>query len=249
MSLAQTAIPRGGSNRRELPDLAADRPGFGDPPNVLPAGVVQMEGGFLYRRYAAENRSLWSVGSPTLRFGMGHRLEFRVGGDGFYLDGVAHGFSDHSIGLKYRVANEKTWRPMVSAIGSVSTPVGDPAWSSASWDPRFKIAASKQVPGDIEISGVWGSGRIPGVGGRWWQNEAAIAAGRSLGERWGVYGELYREGAPCQSESGAWLASGGLTRMIGRNLQLDWEAGRSVRRSEAGWFLAAGFALRRLVWE
>ena len=78
---------------------------------------------------------------------------------------------------------------------------------------------------------------------REWERSVSVSLGHALGEQWGAYWETYGyvsgEGCACTFNTG-------VTRALGRHMQIDFEVGRGVTSSAPDWFAGVGFAIRRM---
>lgn len=228
-------------------DFSADRPGFGESTDTLAPGFLQLEAGFL----AAPHNISFPL--PLLRIGLTPRLELRIEADGFKRESDAsgstrelhYGGSDISLGAKVRLLREGPRQPAVSLLASVSLPVGTSYFSSGSFDPEFHLIWAKSLPRGFDASGnlnqAWQTG-----GPHWTSRSAAsFQLGHGIAAGLHGYGEVYRVWPIPAGESAPVVASGGVSRPVGSNAQVDVEAGHTMLARTPSWFVGFGFAIRR----
>lgn len=236
------------------PPLASDRPGFATTPVLVPRGFTQLEGGFnlwIDGERGARTRSV-AFGSPVLRTGVSGRTEFWLGGDGFRVLGqdgadVGVGWSDLTLGAKIAITPERGVLPSISLAPSLVVPTGRPAFTSSSYDPGLAVAWAHGLPASFSISG-----NVTGVrdmddpsSSLLYSSTATLGIPAPAGLA--PYVEVYATGAVGSGTRPIWVGDMGVSRGIGRNLQLDVEGGRRISAGMPCWFVGAGFTLRRRV--
>lgn len=238
--------------------LTSDRPGYSDGVNVLPSGLFQLESGFSLSGQSDRN---WAdhtliAGTPTLRLGVGHRLELRFGGDGFRLNSHregnvyqrAMGVSAFAVGAKYALVPERGFRPALSLIAVTSLPAGDAPSTSSGVDPALKLAWSKTLSESTSASGNVVVSSLSASGGRYNQQAVSLQLSRNLWRDWGGFGEVYLVTPVDRGGSGAWTFDTGVSYALGRNAQFDISVGQQIVPLARCWFVAAGIVVRRPVW-
>jgi hypothetical protein len=231
-------------------EFSADRPGFTTSPTVLPRGVLQLEGGFLFsvERTGATRRQSAAFGNPLARVGVGHRIELRVSSDGLRTERLKAtgvrlvGRSDTVVGAKIGVTAERKFRPAISLLPALSIPSGHAVFTSSTYDPSLGVAWSKGLAAGLSLGGTFTSRAISDGGARMRQFSSAVVLGFALPRGTGGYVEMFE--TTCAGGSRARVASGGLTRAFGGNVQIDAHAGRTIDTVPPSWFAAAGFAIR-----
>jgi len=257
-AIALTAQPLAQPTQTPEPEpgeFTADRPGFGVPTQVLPAGVLQFEGGFAWNSEAGQNTSQRTLtwGSPLARFGVGSNTEIRFGGDGFLSSRTvdtghavqARGWSDFSLGAKIALYPGHGLWPAFSLIPTISLPLGGPLFTSSAVDPSLTLAWSTNLPAKWSAGGTIGLASVSDGAGRFAQRTQAVSVGRALFAGLNGYVEAYHMSPAARGSDGTWMLDGGMTHALGRNAQLDLEAGRRVVSSTSCWFASLGFAIRR----
>jgi hypothetical protein len=238
--------------------LAADRPGFSDGVNILPSGMLQLEGGLTLSGQSAGSTvdRTFIGGSPMLRFGIGHRLELRLGGDGFRRESHrggedcerAAGASDQSVGAKFGLLSEKGLRPGLTLISLFSLPVGNRLFSSGGVDPTVKLAWSKSLTEKTGASGNVVVSSLSDSSGRFTQRAVSFQLSRAVWGNWGGFGEAYLVAPLGRGGDKAWTFDGGVTHQVGRNVQFDVSAGQQIVPLARCWFISAGLVVRHRLW-
>jgi hypothetical protein len=251
---AQPVLPAAETATSGDESFTADRPGFGVPTNVLSLGAVQFESGFTYASETGPGLShrTFTWGSPLVRTGIGHRTEIRFGGDGFLAsrteDAVhldrAGGWSDFSMSAKIALFNGRGLWPALSVIPSLTVPVGGSAFTSSGYDPGLTLAWSSNLPAKFSAGGSVGYVSASDGYGRLAQRALAVSLGHPV--LWGMsaYVEAYNLNPRGRAAGDLWVFDGGVTHSLGRNAQVDVEAGRRFQASPPCWQVSAGIAVR-----
>lgn len=252
VALAQVPDPQ--TTESDLGDLITDRPGFGTPANVLPVGVLQLESGFAFTSQTGHGASMrtFTLGSPSLRAGIGKRIELRFSGDGFVdsrtttcaLLGRSEGWSDFGVGAKIGLLDEHSWWPALSAMPVLSLPIGGRSITNSAYDPGLALDWSKSLPEKWSSWGTLGYTSVASGTGRYAQRLLAVAFAHSVWKGLGGYVETYNLSPTGSNSAPAWLLDGGLFHALGRNGQIDVETGRRFVGSSASWFTSIGFVAR-----
>jgi Putative MetA-pathway of phenol degradation len=254
--LALATIPGRPAERigeiRDGDTISTDRPDYTESTDVVPLGNLQLEGGTVWGVHQLAAGPLTSLASPSplIRFGLSKRVELRWGSDGFVSESQLTtanpdrhtGTSDMNAGLKIRLWQECRSIPSVAIIGAMSFPVGGQFFSSTGRDPLVKICWSKTLPRGFDIGGNFNS--------RWIGSEAvteravSLTAGRKVA--WGIriYGEYYRISPIDGDEVAHATGNAGITKLLGRQAQVDIEVGHTLNARTPCWFVGLGFAFR-----
>lgn len=234
-------------------ELITDRPDFTESSEVVGHGVVVLESGFTFEGDVSQGQRSRYIATPGMlvRIGVGTRAELRVSGDGFVTGWTVgrqgsskRGYSDLEVGAKVKLLDRE--RLDVAMIPSVSIPTRDRYFSSQSYDPAVKLTWATAVSNHSTLAGNFNLSRLWDGERRYNAEAVSVSLGHDLSSTWGAYGEIFGltalrgPGAP-----GGWTANGGVTRAIGRHVQLDVEAGRGLTPEAPDWFAAFGFAIRR----
>jgi Putative MetA-pathway of phenol degradation len=228
----------------EVPDFAAGRPGFTEARGVVGAGVVQFEGGFSLGR----NDGLWSLVTPggALRVGLNKRVELRATSDG-YLKAWTNPsstsvVSDTMIGVKVLVFDQKHAGFELDVLPSIALPTGTGDHTTTGYEPGVKLAVGGAAPFGLELTGTagWNWTSHDEAGLALWS--ASASAGHVVAKGWIASAEMVLL-AP-RAATATWTIGTAMAHMVGANVQVDIQAGRSVVGS-AGWYTGAGIVVRR----
>lgn len=232
----------------DAPPIAADRPGLSDPPTVLARGVIQVEIGVTAE--SAVDATTLVAPQTVLRMGLGRGVEARIGSDGLVSEVHAHvrhtGRADLTAGLKIRLVRERRGELEIAMIPAVSLPAGSAAFSSGAVDPSLTLAWQHMLPAGLQAGGNVAVSASSDGAGRVWQRGLAGSLGRDLVAGWAAFAEVSGTMPAARAGGGAWTVDAGVTRLIGRHLQLDASAGRSVSAGASAWFVSAGIAVRHV---
>jgi hypothetical protein len=126
----------------------------------------------------------------------------------------------------------------------LSAPVGQGAFSSSGYDPLVKLALSKELPRGFGVGANINLAAPSDSTGHWFQSAASVSVDHDLPLGLSGFWELYRV-TPAERDGRADLvADTGVMRALGRNAQVDLEAGRRLSPWRSSWFIGAGFAVR-----
>ena len=227
-------------DRSERPPLITDRPDFTESGISVPRGSVQIEGGLTWERFKGE---LDTVSGPEtlVRYGIGERLELRVGLPNLIANGDASGAGDSSLGAKLEFGSrDDAWD--LAGILTVSIPTGDKAYSSDGIDPSMIIAAG------IDLSESWSFGTQISAGypserdQRAFEWGGTLVLGRSLTDRSGAFFEI----AAVVPETGTAAISfhTGFVVLLSTDVQFDVHGGTGLSDTAPDVFIGAGLAAR-----
>ena len=235
-------------------EMQTGRPGCTTAPDVLGAGVMQIESGFTFAsdKTGSQKRQTAGIGAPLLGMGIGHGVELRVGGDGYQSHSHAtgslversSGVADSSFGAKIRLLKENGSRPAISLIPRLSLPTGGRVISSSSYEPAINISWSHRLPREFSAGGSLDFAATTGHEGRHMQPGASLSIGHLLPGGLVGFGEVYRVSIGGSEASTTSMFDRGATYVVGRNAQLDMSVGRDLRPSAPCWFGAVGLVLR-----
>lgn len=241
-----------------LEPLTSDRPGFSDGVNILPVGMVQLESGFSLSGQTdgfSVDRTFVG-GSPLLRLGIGHRTEFRFGGDGFRLYSHrgadarerAGGASDFSVGAKFGLVSERGLRPEIALISLTSLPAGDSRFTSSGIDPTLKLAWSKSLSETTTVAGNVSASSLSDSGGRFAQRAVSFQLSRGVWRKWGGFWEAYLVTPVARGGDRVWTFDTGVSHPLGRGAQFDFSVGQQIVPLARSWFAGAGLVVRYPAW-
>lgn len=244
---AFACLPPATAAGQEADPIITDRPDFTESAAVPGHGRIQVEGGWTVEE--SGNAREHSLGEILVRIGLGERFEARIepgswisADDG---DADVSGLDDAGLGFKVLLLQEiPPSRPAVALLVSSSVPTGDDEIGSSEWQPEARLALG------WTLSEVWSLGANAGWGRpddgdeRFDQALGSVALGRSLGERLGMFLELYGFAPVAPDEDDAAVFDGGLTLSLGPDAQLDARAGVGLSDVAPDWLFGVGFARR-----
>jgi hypothetical protein len=253
--LAQTpSLPPGVP---DIPELVTDRPDFTESSQVVGSGVLQLESGMTFERdRAADVRNGMFSTPQLLRIGVSRRLELRLASDGLLSESATFatrhqhttGGADTEIGLKYTLTKTPLNGFDFALIAAVSLPTGADGLSSGGYDPGVKFTWAHDLPrgfglsGNVNFASITVGDDIDGDD-REFERSISVSLGHGLGEQWGAYWETYGfvsgDGCACTFNTG-------VTRALGRHMQVDVAVGRGLTSSAPDWFAGVGFSIRRM---
>ena len=232
----------------ELSDLLADRPGFTTPSGVVDPGALQFESGYAFEsanESGARMRTHYGF-QTTVKFGLTRRLEVRFSNSGYcWKTGPynVHGPSDNTFGVKFKLMEQQRLWPEISLIGGLSMPVRGSAFTSGGHDPAFTLSVSKDLARKFSVGGNINAASVTDPSGRYYASGASITAAHPLRKGVSGYAEIYRTSIGRGGDTAS-VTDAGLYRNIGRNCQIDIEAGHTVSGVRPSWFAGVGFVIR-----
>ncbi len=246
-SVAQAGDDNGKAKRTQ--PLVTDRPDFTESAVTVPAGLIQLEGGYTFSQAAGERSR--TLGELLLRIGTGANSEARIEiGSYSVIRGATRssGWTDGSIGFKLQLAHASEVRsaahPDLALIGSISLPTGATSMRSDRLQPTFKLCSAWELSEKTGLSAnlIWSYQQ--GTGGSFSQFGGSISAAHSLNERMGVYLEYFGflpsdRGGPNQN-----FVDVGITYLVTPNLQYDARLGRGMNSASNEFFAGVGAAVR-----
>jgi hypothetical protein len=237
--------------RTDLPELVTDRPDYTESTDIVGKGVFQLESGFTVER--SQGGSSLSGPELLMRVGLSKRLELRLGGDGFLRERTpggerTTGRSDFDLALKIRLFDQGRHRPAISLIPILSAPVGSAYFSSGGYDPTLKVLLSKDLAKGFSLGGNVNFSSLSTPQGRFRQTAWSASLGHEIGGGFGAYWEMFGFAPWDKDASAAWIANTGISRSIGKNMQVDVRVGKRLTDSGPNWFWGMGMAVRQPAW-
>ncbi|HWI17627.1 MAG TPA: transporter, partial [Vicinamibacterales bacterium] len=80
-------------------------------------------------------------------------------------------------------------------------------------------------------------------GARFHQEAMSFSVGHDLAFGFGGYAEVYGFSKMSAADGAGVTFNGGISRLIGRHVQIDIEAGRGLTSAAPDWFVGFGFAV------
>jgi len=236
-------------------EMSTDRPGYGESTDIVPKGVLQIETGLVFDNTAASGSGTHNLTGPTtlIRHALAPWMELRASTDGVqyerdeapHMADVSHaGFSDIGMGAKFHLIQEGGPWPAVSLIAEVALPTGSAGFSEGGYNPELELIWSKPLR--------WGFGASGNLNLWWHPTDAggspghaqSLSMGHSLPGRLQGFWELYHVAPPPGVDTPSWNTDAGFSRLLGKNAQVDLEAGHSLLARTSDWFVGAGFCVR-----
>jgi hypothetical protein len=243
---ASTAFAQQGTS---VPELAAGRPGITESAGVAGPGVIQFEGGL--ELDATRDAGAWSrtvLLPDVLRVGLTSRLEVRVSGDGLTVERTpsAHdsGLADLAVGAKYLILDAKRAGVELAAIPALSLPTGADRLSSHRYQPSLTLSLARDLPAAFDLGASVGTTWTRDPQQRRVARAASVAIGHAIAGPWAGFGEI----AAADGDDGAvaWLVDAGVSRVIGRDAQIDVELGHRLAGGAPDWTFGVGLVIRHV---
>jgi hypothetical protein len=233
------------SGRPSVPEIVPDRPDFSESSEVVPAGWLQLESGIRFE--GEELLREFSAPAALLRIGLGRGVELRLGAEGFLSESVGDirhsGRSDMEVGAKIRLLNQSRAGIDLALLPIVSLPTGTAGFTSGGVDTTIKIAWARQLPSGLGLSGNVNLASLTEDGSRFHQQAMSLSLGRDLLFGWGGYVEGFALSKVSAVEGAGVTVNAGIARAIGRQVQIDIEAGRGLSSAAPDWFVGFGIAV------
>jgi hypothetical protein len=204
--------------------IIADRPSISTGPEVLDAGIFQLEAGSRF-----SGGSLASAGfEVTQRFGLIPGLEFRVGTPLI----VASGATSSSVSLGAKAQFLEGYLLSLGALGSVEL-------SPQGTSPQAAFLATLGLPAGYALT--VNAGPAWSASGLEWTGAALLAY--DSGNLWQAFGEVARYQDLAGTGTG-WGADAGLEVLVTEDLIWDVAVLRGLSPEVPVWAVTSGFALR-----
>ena len=240
------------SAQKEAP-LVTDRPDVTESAVVVPINSFQIETGFIYQKQKFDQNNISTendnliLASTVFRYGINDKLELRFGGEylsGKTTEGVINsdvqGLRGLFVGSKFQITNDKNRIGDLALLLELGLPFGNEKLRSDKIEPKFIIAAAKDIDESLIICINAGS-EYDGDAGK---NHAVYSAslGISLGDRIGAFLEYY--GDAVNGSKPRHNFDFGFTYLQKKNIQIDASAGTILLSNETNWFGSIGFTVR-----
>lgn len=232
----------------KVPDIVTDRPTQSESPAIVPAGLLQIETGFIHE-FVTSDISNTFYNTTLLKYGLVKGLEMRLGMN--YLKNVerwnggdtkfiTRGFTPVVISSKLHIAREKGIWPEVAfcvGVGVPKTGIGE--FMASYLAPSLKVIASHTINRNFSLG--YNIGTL-------WDGETAqptgiytVSLGMSVYEGIGVFIENYayfRKGFfDIRSDTG-------ITWLLKKNLQVDLSGGLGLNNNAPNGFISCGISWR-----
>ena len=228
--------------------IESDRPDETESTALVPAGMIQAEGGVTISRNGNVHET--TSGETLIRIGLAPSLELRVepltlttvSGQGI---GSESGREDAAVGIKAplyrRPEGSPALTPDLSLILATSLPTGTRSLRADGPEPEVKLAAQWELAPRIDAGANLTARRGREQGDSYRETGITTTLGLTLSDRLGSYIEWY--GTRDQREAAArQVVNAGLTFRLTGDFQLDGRVGKV--RGEEGGFAGIGMAAR-----
>lgn len=248
LSTVLAALAVSGAALHAQVEMVPDRPEFTATSSLVGAGLVEFDDGVTVAGQGGTHS--FSGPEPMVRVGVTERIELRFDASGFLAQWttgapLVQGRSDLEVSAKASVFAQRHFRPAISLIASLSMPAGSRDFTSRGYDPTVKVAWDKDLIDGFAAGGNLDLGLVTTPEGRVSQRAASLSISRSLGGGLGFFSELYAVSSLVTANPVLWSTDGGVTRAIGKNVEIDLRVGKHVNEPEPNWFCGAGIAIRR----
>ena len=122
--------------------MTPDRPGFTNGSDTVAPGRVQVELGVTRTKYASASGAAQATDAPQalIRTGLDAKTELRLTlPDYLWPSGSASGFSDGSVGIRYKFYQSRDGNTKLAFTPSLSVPVRSAVTSSGHVDPVLSL--------------------------------------------------------------------------------------------------------------
>lgn len=249
------ACPAGG---HAADAISTDRPDFVESSDVVGAGRVQIETGYVSERNVADGVKSHTRSTPTLlRIGISDALELRVETDGYVRSSTQalasgatrreRGYSDVSLGVKWRMqeADESAGSPGVAWLAHVDVDSGSSAFRGQGLRPSLRAVAEWELPHEVSV------GVMPGLfvdrtaaGKRFVGGILAVTVAKAFTPVWRGYVELAGHQLASKRNGGSVVTFDvGVTCLVTDSLQLDFSVARGLTADspDRQWGVGASF--------
>jgi len=227
--------------------LVTDRPDFTESAEVVPLGLVQLEGGYTFAR--ADGVRAHALGELLVRAPLLSRLEARVGGNSLLMEEAPSDsrarYEGLGLGVKVKLLEHRTgaprWQPSLAVLAGTLIPLSG--------------EVGREVVGSVRLAAAWeltsrlGAGANLGLasgtddGDRFTQVLASVSGGLVLTETTGVFVEYFGLHPETAAGLNRPFVNAGVTQQLAAGLQIDARVGTALSGPSAV-FVGVGFAVR-----
>ncbi len=227
--------------------IATDRPDQTESATLVPAGIVQLEGGVTATRSGAVHTT--SYGEALVRIGLHPALELRIEPlthTSIQTSGASSvaGREDAAVGIKtplFRPDSGRRALPNVSLLVATALPTGSRPFRGDGLQPGAKLAAQWSLAERLGLAANLTARRGREAGESYWERGASASFGFDVTPRTGSYLEWYatRDG---RERDAVHVLNGGLTYRVTRDFQVDGRVGKAI--GEKGGYGGVGIGRR-----
>ncbi len=244
LPLAAQEEVNGGYYRNEL---LGDRPDFTESASSVPAGSIQIEGGYTYTR--TEDAHEHSVGELLVRMGALDRVEVRIGINSVIFQekfgSVNIGKDDPSLGFKFYLLKTADRFPLInpdiSFIAATTLPTTSSRFASRAFQPEAKLCVNWPLADWLGF-GINANYAYPYEDGDYFhQFSGSAALGFAITDIVGCYVEYVNYYQEEKGKKDSHYVDGGFTFNVNDRAQFDVRGGTLVGTDHYDWFVGAGF--------
>lgn len=245
---AALAVPMSLCSAQE--PIETDRPDFTETARTVPAGRIQIEGGYTFARIGEDEEQ--AVGELLIRIATGARTELRVNAGSYALlrgpGGRASGFEDIAIGFKVELRDASRafglGLPDLALVAETTLPTGASAFGENETQPEVKLALAWDLSPRVSLGSNLNFAWPSEEGERYTEPAGSLTVGFSLAERTGAYLELFGFAPSGRARPNSSYADGGLTYLVNDDFQLDARVGAGLSGARPDYFFGVGASRR-----
>jgi len=237
----------------KLLTISTNRPSFNDTTGIVPIGHFQLEMGYTFTYRDRDGVESQTHTAPEILARLpilDDRLELQLGTAGYIWtssnDGSGsqsnEGFSDMTIGLRFKVLDEDGWLPRIALQASTTTSLGSDGISNQDLEPVFKFIWSYDLGAGWGVYGNVGVGYLSTSGERFVQGQGGVCVSYMINDKWSVYGEYYLFGPNSKGTDAAHYTDFGAAYLITPRIQLDARIGAGLNDEANNFFTGVGIS-------
>ncbi|MEJ7811115.1 MAG: transporter [Gemmatimonadaceae bacterium] len=228
--------------------IVTDRPDFTESAEVVPSGMVQVEGGYTFAKSGRAREH--TAGELLVRIPVSAGVEVRAEPGSYVVSEAAgertSGIDGATVGAKVMLARADSARaasPSLALVLGVTLPTGAREYRERKLQPAATLLAAWQLSERLSLGSNAGVSYASDGGSRFTQLYGSATVGYTLSERVGSYLEYFAFNREAARAPYSGYANGGLTFRLSDDTQLDARAGRGLD-GRSRYFLGAGLSRR-----
>ncbi len=232
----------------DLGPIVTDRPDFTESTDVVPSGMIQIEGGYTFA--SAGDERAHTVGEILIRVPIARRMEVRLEpGSYVSVEGVASELEEPGAGFKVELLQGAEtggrFSPAISLLAGTSLPK---EFGRGSYQPEAKLAIGLELTERFSFASNLNYAYLKEVTRRFNQYSASASLAAGIGEKTGSYLEYFIFIRESVGGSASGYLNGGLTYQFNNDFQADARIGVGLVGREVGsggrYFMGIGLARR-----
>lgn len=236
-------------------DLVTDRPDQSESAVTIAPGSVQVEMGVTHREID-DNFDVTAFGEFLIRTGLSENIELRIGYGGYneanldlgFVDVDESGSADSSLGIKWKIRDEKNKMPQTALLVATSLPTGEDGFTSDRAEPAFRFIFSNTLTKRIGLSYNVGMASVTETDGNGEHTLAVaqytLSLGVAVSDRVSAFVESYGDIPTSASGGPANGVDAGFLVLITPLLQFDVAVGTGISDAAEDWFATTGLSFR-----